>query len=311
MRKKLTTKDFIERAIKVHGDKYDYSKVKYINNRTEVCIICPTHGEFWQRPDKHLLGHGCNLCCKTGIKSNTNTFIEKAKKIHGNKYDYSKVNYVNNHTKVCIICPKHGEFWQTPNSHLNGNGCFDCSYETRNTYKRLGIDAFIEKAKKIHGNKYDYSKVKYTNALTKVCIICPKHGEFWQTPHMHLRGNGCQKCRQSKLEKEIELLLSKNNIKYIEQCGKSTFSWLSKMKLDFYLPEYNIAIECQGEQHFKPIEHFGGNEEFKMVSIRDKRKRKLCDENHIKIIYYANYNLDFPYDVITTHEQLLEVIRRS
>ena len=243
MRKKLTTKDFIERAIKVHGDKYDYSKVEYINNRTEVCIICPTHGEFWQRPDKHLLGHGCNLCCKTGIKSNTNTFIEKAKKIHG--------------------------------------------------------------------NKYDYSKVEYTNALTKVCIICPKHGEFWQTPHMHLRGNGCQKCRQSKLEKEIELLLSKNNIKYIEQCGKSTFSWLSKMKLDFYLPEYNIAIECQGEQHFKPIEHFGGNEEFKIVSIRDKRKRKLCDENNIKIIYYANYNLDFPYDVITTHEQLLEAIRRS
>ena len=131
MRKRLTTEEFVERAKKIHGDKYDYSKVEYINNSTEVCIICSKHGEFWQKPEKHLRGHGCAKCCKTGIKSNTNDFIEKAKIVHGDKYDYSKVEYVNNHTKVCIICPIHGEFWQTPNSHLNGNGCFDCSYIER------------------------------------------------------------------------------------------------------------------------------------------------------------------------------------
>ena len=308
MRKRLTTEEFVERAKRIHGDKYDYSKVEYINNYTKVCIICPKHGEFWQRPDKHLIGHGCSLCCKTGIKSNTMEFISKARRIHGGKYDYSKVEYVNNHTKVCIICPKHGEFWQEPNSHLNGNGCFHCSYETRNTYKRLGLNAFIEKAKKIHGDKFDYSKVEYINAITKVCIICPKHGEFWQTPQQHLNGHGCFKCKQSKLEREIELLLKENNIEYIEQCGKSTFSWLSKLKLDFYLPEYNIAIECQGEQHFKPIKHFGGDEELKLVSIRDKRKRKLCNKHNIRIVYYANYELDFPYEVITTHKCLLESI---
>lgn len=112
----------------------------------------------------------------------------KAKAIHGNKYDYSKVNYVNTKEKVCIICPTHGEFWQRPNGHLNGLGCDKCG----KTYSYT-TEEFIEKAKQIHGNKYDYSKVKYINAQTKVCIICPIHGEFWQTPYKHLNlKEGCQ-----------------------------------------------------------------------------------------------------------------------
>ena len=309
MGKKLTKDEFIERAKKIHGDKYDYSKVEYVNNSTKVCILCPIHGEFWQKPEKHLRGHGCSMCCKTGIKSSTKEFIEKAKKVHGEKYDYSKVEYVNNHTKVCIICPIHGEFWQIPNSHLNGNGCYTCSYIKRGNDKKTTLDEFIKKAKEIHGNKYDYSKVEYINAWTKVCIICPKHGEFWQTPHQHLSGHGCFKCKQSKLEREIGNLLSNNNIKFIEQCGKSVFSWLNKLKIDFYLPEYNIAIECQGEQHFKPIDAFGGKNEFEIISIRDKRKKKLCDINNIKLIYYANYKFNFPYKVITSCENLLKEIK--
>ena len=124
--------------------------------------------------------------------TNTKSFIEKAKQIHGDKYDYSKVEYVNSHTKVCIICPKHGEFWQTPNNHThktNPKGCPSC-----NGTKKLTTKEFIEKAKKIHGNKYDYSKVEYINNLTKVCIICPKHGQFWQTPNKHLTGCNCPFC---------------------------------------------------------------------------------------------------------------------
>ena len=308
--KKKTTLEFIEDAKKVHGDKYDYSKVEYINNAKRVRIICPIHGEFWQTPKQHLMGHGCSKCCKTGIKSNTEEFIKKAKKIHGDKYDYSKVEYVNNHTKVCIICPIHGEFWQTPNSHLNGNGCFDCSYIERGNKRSSSTEEFIEKARKIHGDKYDYSKVEYVNAWTKVCIICPKHGEFWQTPHQHLSGYGCSKCKQSKLEKEIKKLFDDNNIEYIEQCGKSTFPWLNRLKLDFYLPKFNIAIECQGKQHFKTVEHFGGENEFKVISTRDKKKRELCLNNGIKLLYYANYNYDFPYDVIISHSNLLEEIKR-
>ena len=138
-------KEFIEKAKEVHGDKYDYSKVEYVNNHTKVCIICPEHDEFWQTPNNHVHGQGCPYCYKQGIgkkiknekrikiKTIKKDFVEKAKEIHGDKYDYSKVNYINRNTKVCIICPEHGEFWQTPKNHLCGQGCPHCG---RNKNKR-------------------------------------------------------------------------------------------------------------------------------------------------------------------------------
>lgn len=126
----------------------------------------------------------------------TEGFIEKAKKLHDNKYDYSKAEYVNTNTKVCIICPEHGEFWQTPSNHLQGKGCPKCKGKNKTT------EEFIEKANIIHNNKYDYSKVEYKSNRTKVCIICPEHGEFWQTPHEHLHGCGCPKCKNIKWNKE-------------------------------------------------------------------------------------------------------------
>ena len=205
---------FIEKAKQVHGDKYDYSKVNYIDSHTKVCIICPIHGEFWQIPNSHLKGKGCSKC---GIinatlkrRSKTEEFINKAREVHGNKYDYSKVEYLNNHTKVCIICPIHGEFWQTPYSHLK-HGCPKCSNN-----KRLTTEEFIEKSRKVHGDKYDYSKVKYINNSTKVCIICPIHGEFWQKPQNHMQGKGCLKCCGKSLtnEEKIAKLKIIHNNKY-------------------------------------------------------------------------------------------------
>ena len=110
-------------------------------------------------------------------------FINKARIIHGDKYDYSKVNYMGSENKVCIVCPKHGEFWQTPHRHLMGDKCPKCSVKSK-----LDNNSFVERARKIHGNKYDYSKVNYVDSLTPVCIICPEHGEFWQRPSAHLSG---------------------------------------------------------------------------------------------------------------------------
>ena len=106
-------------------------------------------------------------------------FIERAKEVHGNKYDYSKVEYINSQTKVCVICPKHGEFWQKPNSHLLGYGCNKCAIEKRSKLITKTTDSFIERAKKLHGDKYDYSKVDYKGKDMNVCIICPKHGIFF------------------------------------------------------------------------------------------------------------------------------------
>ena len=191
-KQRMTTEEFIEKAKKVHGDKYDYSKVKYVNKDTKVTIICPTHGEFEQNPRSHLTGKGCPACGGSR-KVTTEEFIKKARKVHGDKYDYSKVDYVNNNTKVTIICPTHGEFEQKPSGHLTGRGCPYCSGK-----KKLTTEEFIEKARKVHGDKYDYSKVNYVDSNTKVTIICPTHGEFEQIPYLHYSGGGCPSCSGNK-----------------------------------------------------------------------------------------------------------------
>jgi glutaredoxin len=123
----LTKEEFVERSVLVHGDFYDYSKVVYVNANTKVCIICPIHGEFWQRPSNHLNGQGCPHCANNNLKLGKNIFIERSILVHGEWYDYSKVEYVNNRTKVCIICPDHDEFWQIPSDHLMGSGCPHCN----------------------------------------------------------------------------------------------------------------------------------------------------------------------------------------
>ena len=280
---KLSTEIFIEKCKKLHGDKYDYSKVNYINNYTKVCIICPKHGEFWQIPSDHLRGRGCSKCSKNKPLT-TEEFINSAKKVHGNKYNYSKVEYKGSQSKVCIICPKHGEFWQTPNAHLNGNGCPRCKAITIGERCSHSKEEFIKLAEKVHGDKYDYSKVNYVNNYTKVCIICPKHGEFWQKPTLHLQGCGCPICKESKLETEIREFLIIEKITFEE---KKHFDWLGKQHIDFFIPEYNVGIECQGEGHFENVEYFGGINSFKKRLKLDENKNFIC-KNKIKLYYYTS-----------------------
>ena len=181
--------DFLKKCYLIHNDKYDYSLVDYINNKTKVRIICFEHGEFWQTPSKHISGQGCPKCANDKLRHTNETFIGRSNIIHNDKYDYSLVDYINNKTKVRIICFEHGEFWQIPANHLNGSGCPKCN----NNYK-LTTDLFIERSNIIHDNKYDYSLVNYKNNKTKVIIICNKHGEFKQRPDAHLNGQGCSKC---------------------------------------------------------------------------------------------------------------------
>lgn len=156
---------------------------------------------------------------------------------------------------------------------------------------RLTTEEFIERARKLHGDEYDYSKVKYVNIETEVCIICNKHGEFWQTPNNHLRGQGCPNCIKYNLENCIEKLLNSICVSFEKQ---KTFEWLKnkrKLRLDFYLPKYNIAIECQGIQHFNDIPYFGGKNKLEYVKNNDKLKNTLCNKYNIHLLYF-NYNDD-------------------
>ena len=288
---KKTKEQFVADAIKVHGDKYDYSKVEYVNNRTKVCIICPEHGEFWQIPDSHLRGRGCSFCryikSSSKCRMNLETFIQRSKEVHGNKYDYSKVEYINTDTKVCIVCPKHGEFWQTPHHHLRGRGCYICGINKKSNKE------FIQQAIEIHGDKYDYTQTNYVNKHHKVKIICPVHGDFWQLPNNHLNGRGCPQCGNKKSQKEEMVLksLQENFYNVIYQYTNKTFlkgkNERKNLTLDFYLPDYNIGIEYQGEQHFVALEHFGGEETYITVVERDERKYKQCTEHGIKIFYIS------------------------
>ena len=233
MRKSLTktTEQFIEEAKRIHGDKYDYSKVNYIDAHTKVCIVCPEHGEFWQEACKHVTHKksGCPKCAKERQRLTTEEFIRRAKEVHGDKYDYGKTKYLNQTTKVCIICPKHGEFWQTPNGHLEGKGCYECGRERTVSSLFSNTEDFIKKAKEVHGDKYDYSKVVYEHNQKKVCIICPEHGEFWQTPNNHIGASnkcGCPKCKMSKLESFVSKLLENNNVDYIHECSKKNLGYV-------------------------------------------------------------------------------------
>ena len=308
-KRKKSIEQFIKESRTVHGDKYDYSKVKYHNIDKKVCIICPEHGEFWQTPYHHLNGCGCPKCVGQG--KTTEDVVEEFKKIHGDKYDYSKVEYTNSLKKVCIICPEHGEFWQSPTNHLNGCGCPKCS-----NVKHKTTNEFIKESRTVHGDKYDYSKVEYVNAHTKVCIICPEHGEFWQTPNKHLLGHKCPKCSESIIEKEIRVLLDKEGIKYVKE---KRFNWMKTYRLDFYLPDYNIGIECQGIQHFTELKPYYKDFSLDKQLERDEDKFQLCLTNGVSILYFTLkshfnfreiseiYNNNLYYDKY----QLLEKITRK
>jgi hypothetical protein len=273
---------FIKRAKEIHGDKYDYSLINYVNNQTKVNILCPKHGIFAQEPRKHInRKQTCPKC--TGHHSDTKTFIEKANIKHSNKYDYSLVEYINAKTNVKIICPTHGVFEQTPNNHLRGKNCFQCTGTPKKTTHEFICDAI-----KIHRNKYDYSLVNYINSKTKINIICNKHGVFNQIPASHLNGSGCPICKESSGEKSIRYFLIDKNITFKTQHKFNDCKNIFELIFDFYIPQYNICIEYQGIQHFEPSSFFGGVIEFEKRKLNDKIKIEYCEKKNITLIH-INY----------------------
>lgn len=308
-KKRLSLEEFIEKANKVHGEgRYDYSKVVYVNGNIEVIITCPMHGDFPQTPNNHLQGQGCKICGYIKIantqRKTKEEFIRESKEIHGNKYDYSKVNYINDATKVIIICKnckknnRPCEFEQKPNKHLNGQGCRICGIKNRANKRRMTLEEFIEKANKKHGfGRYDYSKVKYINAFTDVIIICHNHNKpckFKQRPNNHLNGQGCPMCDESKGEIKIIDFLIYNNIKFEREKKFNNCKYKKHLSFDFYLPIYNLCIEFDGGQHFKPC-GFGAklteeqlNENFKIIQLRDQIKNEYCKKNGIGLLRLNN-----------------------
>ena len=281
MGRKLTTETFIEKARKVHGNKYDYSKVNYINSHTKVCIICPEHGEFWQTPNCHLNGENCPKCVHRSYKKTTEEFIKEARKIHDNKYDYSKVNYINNDTKVCIICPEHGEFWQKPSNHLMGQGCYKCGKINMAKKQKLTTEKFIKLSQQIHGNKYDYSKIGYKDVNTKVCIICPEHGEFLQLPNCHYLGMGCPKCGRI-ISNDSKKITTEEFIKKAKEVHGNKYDY---SKVNYVNYDTKVCIICpeHGEFWQTPDSHLQGKGCKKCgirISIAENEIYEFCKSHY-------------------------------
>ena len=165
---------------------------------------------------------------------------------------------------------------------------------------------FYRKSKKIHGEYYDYSLVDYKGVKEDVKIICPKHGVFFQKPNYHLSGNGCPKCKMSKIEFDILSELNKEGIKYEFHAHPK---FLGGLELDFYLPEINLAIECQGRQHYEPVNYFGGIRGFESIIIRDKEKKQICDGNNVEILYYTKQNV-IGENIFSQKEEIIKKIKQ-
>lgn len=294
MGKHYTTESWVKLAKERWNYDYDYSKVEYKGSKEKVCIICNAldedgnvHGEFWQEANSHLYhGKRCPKC-QGCSKKTTEQFIKDAKKVHGDKYDYSKFIYNGNKHPGIIICPIHGEFLQAPVHHIcQKSECPKCNRSFKTT------EQFIEEANNVHFNKYDYSKTEYVHSHKLVTIICPKHGEFQQTPNSHLSGKGCPRCILKSQTMIFETL--KLDFPELTFIWEYKSEWLGNQRIDIFVPEYKIAIEYNGAQHYKPVDIFGGKDQLVIQVEQDYLKMEKCKQNNVEllIIRYDNQEED-------------------
>lgn len=307
-------KEFEKLGKQIHDNKYVYHLESFTKMSAPTTITCPTHGNFSQIAESHIWAkQGCPKCAderkKGKYKYSREEIVEMCKKVHGDKYIYDDIIFQGMKSKILNIkCHKHGYFDQIAYDHIRGFGCEKCKFDSQTMTK----EEFIKRATTIHNGFYKYNtdKITYINNHIKIPIICPIHGEFWQRPAYHLMGGGCNECNLSKLENEVKITLQENGIVFESQ---KRFIWLGRLSLDFYLPEYNIAIECQGMQHFEDIKHFNSSNKDSLEARkeRDKRKRMLCNEHGIKLLYYSNLGINYPYEVFEDKEKLLQEIRST
>ena len=265
--KRLTTEEFIEKAKKVHGEKYDYSKTSYTKSSQKVCVICPEHGEFWQVAASHLQGSGCPECARGAggrarLSFTREEFLKRSREAHGDKYDYTNTVVGAKEGKVKIICPIHGEFEQIARIHMEGGQCPRCRYEQNGKKLSMGWNGFLERAKKKHGNRYIYPEdFPYKNNYDKIPITCRKHGVFYQDAAGHLVGHGCPQC-----DKETHGNKSKNQEelinRFIERSQKvhgDEYDYSQITKFERYDRPVPIVCRKHGKFEQRPSNHVHGS----------------------------------------------------
>lgn len=308
---RLTKDEFIKRARAKHGDKYDYSEVNYVNGDTKVKIICPIHGAFWQTPHNHLhgkKGRGCPICGKSKPNT-TESFIKKARAIHGNKYGYSEVKFTRNKDKVKIICPIHGPFWQEANSHLQGHGCPKCKSEVlSHQYYEFREDKIKSAVREKYGVSSTMQLPSTVNTMEATKIA---NGTF----HSSKSEDKMYKLLCQKFGKDDVIRQYKDVMQY-------------PFLVDFFIPSRRLFIELNanwvhGDHWFDPFKDLlliqewihKSNPSYKSAvrtyTIRDVTKRQIARINHLNYAVFWDKNLaDFKEwlaaDAPDTHDYVIE-----
>lgn len=242
------------------------------------------------------------------LRLTTEEFIKRSKAKYGNIFTYDNTEYLDCASNIIVTCKKHGDFTTSVNYHLRKDkigGCKECKKEIRKPSLKYTTQEFIEKAKLIHGDKYDYSKTIYTGSNKKLTIICPIHGEFNQTPGHHIRSKyGCNKCNESQGERYIRILLNKYKQSFkmqytfddlVSSYKRTPYSFdfaIFRSKKDLKNNKLNFLIEFHGQQHKTEIPFFNehGKSSIKIIKKRDRKKLKFCENNKIKlyVIWYSD-----------------------
>lgn len=237
MTKLLSNEDFLLKVISIHDDKYDYSSLVYVNNRTKVKLICPIHGEFEKFPSNLLRGSGCKKCASDKLRKTKDQFVSESLLVHGDKYDYSKTVYVSDAKKVTITCPIHGDFEQRPNDHIKGHGCRKCTNKP--------LEDWINSFKGVHGERYSYDKVPYVLARTPITVTCPDHGDFSILPSNHINGSGCPKCFIVHNKGTAESFIDKANSVHSNYYSYENVEYINSIT--------HVSITCPEHGDFKQV----------------------------------------------------------
>lgn len=249
MAKKTTQEDFLKTLFKIYGDKYNFDKVLYVNQKSKVLVTCHIHGEFEKAPVWLIHGSACQQCSKqerrdervklslSTCKDREEDFIKKSNEVHKNKYDYCKVRYVKSTAKVIIICPKHGAFEQEANSHVQGKGCKECYLESPGKNLLLSNAEVVKRLKKIHGERYGYKKINYFGVSKPITLVCQKHGEFDILASSSFEGSGCQKCSIEKRRKSSH--------EFLQQIIDVFGSLYDFSKVDYVNSETRVEVICK------------------------------------------------------------------
>jgi hypothetical protein len=296
--------DFVNRARKKHGDKFQYIEESYNGMNKRMDIICPEHEKITMTASSHCITKtGCKFCGNTSKAFNKSRsyeeFIKRANEVHKFKYDYSKTLYINGHKKITIICPIHGEFQQTASKHLSG-GCRKCADDLHASKMRKTTEEYIEQARKVYGDLYDYSKVYYKNSNNKILINCKIHGDFYKIARDHLNGQGCQKCKPPKHSKfaiswlKYRMVCDNVHIEHAENGGEHRIK-NSLYHADGYCKETNTVWEALGS-------YWHGSPKIYDPNKRNKHNGKTFGELYQNTLKKREHCIQNGYNVIEVWE---------